>query len=114
MNRYLSRPLLAAALVVAATGIISIPASATVSDTKVACVNGQNAGYSNGGGGSTYWGWCHPTSGQYVRFKVEIGCQAGGGGTTDWASGSGDGTVFTEGETCWFGGVITSFAITNG
>jgi hypothetical protein len=115
MHSLLTRPVLVTALTaLVAGGATVIPASAAHADTHVTCNEGINAGYSNGGGGSTYWGWCHANAGEYVRFRVQIDCSNGGGGQTGWASGSGPGTVYTEGETCWLGGTITGFWISNG
>jgi hypothetical protein len=97
-----------------AGGATVIPASPAYADTHVYCNQGINAGYSNGGSGSTYWGWCHVNAGQYVNYRVQIDCPYGGGGQTPWASGSGPGTVYTQSETCWFGGTISGFWISNG
>ncbi|QIS15622.1 hypothetical protein [Nocardia arthritidis] len=114
MHSFLTRPVLIAALSAAlAAGTAVIPASVAHAETRVFCNEGVNAGYSNGGSGSTYWGWCTAAAGEYVKYQVEIDCPRGGGGTTPIASGSGPGTIYTQSETCWFGDTISGFGIFN-
>src|SRR5215471_10099434 len=108
MRRLMTRPYVVAALAaLVAGGATVIPAQAANADTPTYCSEGVNAGYSNGGSGSTFWGWCYAAAGQYVNFSVDIQCSNGGGGQTTYASGSGPGTVYTQGETCWFGGHVS-------
>jgi hypothetical protein len=114
MRAFLTRPILVMALAAAAAaGTTLIPAGAAQAAAKTPCVNGQNAGYSNGGSGSSYWGWCYAGPGQYIDYAVWIGCSSGGGGWTPYVSGTGPVKVFTYGETCWLGGHITGFRIAN-
>jgi hypothetical protein len=90
-------------------GFVALPTSAALANT--ACGQGYNAGVSRSG--STYWGWCYPHGG-YVRYNITVHCPWGGGGTTPWASGAGNGVVYTESETCWFGATADWVAIANG
>jgi hypothetical protein len=57
MRSLLTRPVLVAALTAFVVGGATvIPAGPAYADTHVYCNEGINAGYSNGGSGSTYWG----------------------------------------------------------
>ena len=112
MRHFRSRPVVLTALTALIAGAAAtVPAEAAHAETRVYCNEYINAGYSNSG--STYWGWCHANAGQYVKFQIHIDCNAGGGGTTPPASGSGSGTVYTQSVTCWFGGTVTNFWISN-
>lgn len=100
MRRGSVRILLTAILIPA--GFAALPVAGASANTQ--CGNSYTSYNANSGvtgnGGSTYWGWCRANGG-YVRFRMTLDCPYGGGGTTAWASGSGDVTVYTEPETCW-------------
>ena len=103
--------LLAIALL-SATSFTALSTSAAYANTSCDPDFAHNAGVASDGG-STYWGWCHPNGGS-VRYRLSVLCPNGGGGTTSWASGSGDGTIYTNSETCWFGQSATATGLENG
>lgn len=95
----------------AAAGIIAVPAPPAYANTQ--CVKGQNAGFSNGGSGEWFWGWCHPNGG-YVNYRISMDCAYGDQGWwSNWASGSGNGAVYTNAFDCP-SQVITDYVIDNG
>jgi hypothetical protein len=103
--------LLAVAASMLGTTAVGVTASAAYANT--ACVAGQNAGYSNGGSGDMYWGWCHPNGG-YVRYRIMFDCNyTGDAFTSDWASGAGWGAIYTNAHYCP-GGVAPYYVIQNG
>lgn len=89
--------------ILGAAGIAVLPPSNAYANTVCATyISGHDSGVASDGG-STYWGWCHPNGG-FVRFKLTIICPGGWGSSqSDWASGSGYGTIYTNSLTCWFG-----------
>jgi hypothetical protein len=102
VRRLRSVKLLAAAAL-AAAGFAAVPVSGALANTN--CGDAQYpTGHSGivAVGSSTYYGWCN-AGGGYVHFRMIVTCPNGGGGTTAWASGSGNVTVYTQEETCWFG-----------
>jgi hypothetical protein len=90
-GRSITRSVLVVLAVAGATA--AIPASPALANTL--CIAGQNAGYSNGGSGNSYWGWCHPNGGT-VNYEVEFHCGSLVSFFTNWASGSGYGAVYTN------------------
>src|SRR5262245_58441024 len=86
-----------------AAGLVVIPATNAWANTQ--CGDAQVPTGHSGVvkvDSSTYYGWCR-AGGGFVRFRLIERCPSGGGGASAWASGSGDVTVYTEEEICWFG-----------
>ena len=110
MKHVLQRAVLASVALVTA----AFPAVGASAAPRGSCLENVNAGIASDGG-STYWGWCAP-NGNYVVYRVVINCPFGGGGTTPWVSGEGNGSarVYTQSETCWFGAKADSWSVQNG
>jgi hypothetical protein len=104
--RLAKRALIAVLATAAAAGAVVVTASPALANTL--CVAGQNAGYSNGGSGNNYWGWCHPNGGS-VNFSLDIRCWGDDLRHTSWGSGSGFGAVYTSAITCGSAGVEDFF-----
>lgn len=106
-----------AAALIGSAGIGLSSASSAQADTQ--CNQGINAGIIGDNatvGYGTYYAWCHPNGGT-VSMRLALICPDGP--PAPWsisatASGSGNGTIYTDEVSCWLGQTAQSAQIIHG